>query len=340
MKFKHIYILLPVYCSGGPELGHQLIDCLRHMGHDAYVVYCDFESVLTDVQTPQSYRKYDVKTSNHIEDSKENALILPEIYLEWARKFEHITTFCWWMSVDNFTKRYLPEMPLIWSTNKTMYQNIRRNIHLVLSRIPLAKYDILAYLRNNKERVIHLYQSEYAHQYILRKKLGDSKPLGDYINPELFPSKVIDSSMKEDIILFNPSKGLDFAKRIINALPQYQFVALSGFNRDELSNLMDRAKLYIDFGHFPGKDRLPRECALHDCCIITGKLGASAYAEDIPIPEKYKFDIHVCDFSSIISRIDNTMKCYNICINDFLNYKEVVNGEFQVFHDEIDTLFS
>ena len=30
-------------------------------------------------------------------------------------------------------------------------------------------------------------------------------------------------------------------------------------------------KLYIDFGGFPGKDRLPREAVMHDCCIITGK---------------------------------------------------------------------
>jgi len=340
MAFKHIYILLPVYCTGGPELGHQLIDILRQNGQDAYVVYCNSDSILVDEQTPQPYQKYDIQTSNYIEDSKDNVLILPEIYLCWALKYNHITIMCWWMSVDNFTKGYLPDTPIVWKTNKSFYQNIRKIIHIIISRTPLVKNDILSFLRKNKGRVIHLYQSEYAHQYIMRKKLGISMPLGDYINPEFIPKTHIDPSGKEDIILYNPAKGLEFTQKVINALPQYQFVALKGYSRDELSLLMDRAKLYIDFGHFPGKDRLPRECALHDCCIITGRLGASAFTEDNPIPEQYKFDINVCDFFSIVMCIQNTMKNYDICLKDFKNYKSIISRELQVFRNEVDKLFS
>jgi len=43
-------------------------------------------------------------------------------------------------------------------------------------------------------------------------------------------------------------------------------------------------KLYVDFGKHPGKDRMPREAAVHGCCIITGRRGAAGNPFDIPIP--------------------------------------------------------
>ena len=48
----------------------------------------------------------------------------------------------------------------------------------------------------------------------------------------------------------------------------------------EVQELLSKCKVYIDFGHFPGKDRVPREAAMCNCCIITGKYGASNFTEE------------------------------------------------------------
>ena len=55
---------------------------------------------------------------------------------------------------------------------------------------------------------------------------------------------------------------------------QVKFIPLRGLSREQLNDLFFKAKIYIDFGKFPGKDRLFREAALNNCCILTGKFGA------------------------------------------------------------------
>ena len=68
------------------------------------------------------------------------------------------------------------------------------------------------------------------------------------------------------------------------------WVPLQNMTRSELVNVMRVAKVFVDFGYHPGKDRLPRECAANGCCVITGMRGSANYFEDVPIPSKYKFD--------------------------------------------------
>ncbi len=162
-------------------------------------------------------------------------------------------------------------------------------------------------------------------------------PLSDYINNEL--TKRDRSIQKENIILYNPKKGYNFTKRIINSLSNYQFIALSGLDRNQLNIIFDKAKLYIDFGRFPGKDRLPREAAMHDCCIITGKNGAAYFYEDLPLLESYKFKDDASSIEKIKNKIIYIMNNYNECINDFTYYKKVISKEKNIFFSEVNDIF-
>lgn len=53
---------------------------------------------------------------------------------------------------------------------------------------------------------------------------------------------------------------------------------------------MDESMIYIDFGEHPGKDRIPREAAMRDLIVITGRDGAAVNDVDVSIPKKYKID--------------------------------------------------
>lgn len=344
MKYRNVYVLLPHNgCSGGPELGHQLVDYLCKKNQNVFAVYVDNYGVIaTNAKTPLLYNKYQIPISYSIEDTEDNLVVIPETMPDWVRYFVKARIAFWWMSVDNFLGKYLA-LKFTWSREKTFLENIRKNIHVIINHInPLrlfAHYDILSYFRLHKNRIIHFYQSEYAHQYILCHRLGNAFPLSDYINPEFFPTKNFHNEHTRDIILYNPLKGYEFTKNVIALLPEYEFIALQGFNREQLCDILDNAKLYIDFGNFPGKDRLPRECVLRDCCIVTGKLGASAYHEDVPIMDIYKFKTSSSNLQKIAMCVRDIMENYEERIKDFEKYKKIVQGEQQQFYREINKIF-
>ena len=338
-EYKNIYVLLPHnYTTGGVELAHQLVDYLRRFGMSSYAVYVENGIIIKKPSVPEVYKCYDITFASQIEDNVENIVVIPETMTEMARMFHKINIACWWMSVDNFTKKYLALLPFVWNENKTLFENIRKNIHLLLSRIPLACTDILEYFRKNKHRVIHLYQSEYARQYIISHKLGKYKKLSDYINPELFPTN-INLAQKQNIVLYNPLKGWEYTKKIIDVGSDIQFIPLKGLSRNELNKLFDLAKLYIDFGNFPGKDRLPREAVLHNCCIITGRLGASQYYEDVPIDDSFKIDTLDVNIPIIIEKIKWIFTNYETTHPLFEQYRQIVKEEQQNFYNEINDIF-
>lgn len=107
--------------------------------------------------------------------------------------------------------------------------------------------------------------------------------------------------------------------------------------RAQVKETMRAAKLYVDFGYHPGKDRMPREAAMCGCCIITGKLGAAGFKEDLAIDEtKYKFNQKNSDIPKIIQTIHYTLDNYNSVVSDFTGYREKISREKNEF--EQDTL--
>ncbi|MCX7738527.1 MAG: hypothetical protein N2Z80_03840 [Hydrogenothermaceae bacterium] len=67
-------------------------------------------------------------------------------------------------------------------------------------------------------------------------------------------------------------------------------------------DILKKAKVYIDFGNHTGKDRIPREAAMLECCVITGRRGIAKYREDVPIPENYKIEDKVENIPLILSK--------------------------------------
>lgn len=194
-------------------------------------------------------------------------------------------------------------------------------------------------VRREDHRLFHFYQATYIQSYLYKQKFDRVIRLTDYINPEILNNVDTTNKKKEDIILYNPSKGIRYTKKLMKKIPGYKFIALKGFTREQLNELFDKAKLYIDFGPFPGKDRLPREAAIHNCCIITGRFGASGFFEDVPIYGQYKFDMLHPNYNSIKERIDYIFAHYDECIKDFAYMRDVIKHEQENFYREIDNIF-
>ena len=93
------------------------------------------------------------------------------------------------------------------------------------------------------------------------------------------------------------------------------WIGLKGMDLEQEIVVMQSAKIYVDFGGHPGKDRIPREAAANGCCVITNRRGSAAYREDVPIPEEYKFE----DPKEMLPNVVQLM--VNIC-NDFQNHQD------------------
>jgi hypothetical protein len=331
---SNIYILCPAnYETGGTELAHQLVDFLIAKNRNAFIVYLvnnDFQMA----NVPQGFRKYNINVASEPIDDINNILILPESFLFFGKKFQKIQLIFWWMSIDN----YYSLAPL-WEFFKL--NGLKNTLYLAKVRYKMKQSLLsgMSFKDINKfeNRILHVYQSTYAKYTLLNNNVNYLLPLSDYINTEFLIGQDLNIK-KQDIILFNPAKGLKFTKKIIKLLPNYRFVALEKLTRSELSEYLKISKLYIDFGNHPGKDRLPREAVLNNCCLIVGKKGSAKFFEDIAIPSKYKFDEK--DIDLIIEAIKDIVLNYDSIKNDFIFYRNRILLEKEKFHSEIEEIFN
>ncbi|EFI6860961.1 hypothetical protein BCD16_004758, partial [Escherichia coli] len=98
----------------------------------------------------------------------------------------------------------------------------------------------------------------------------------------------------------------------------------------------ERSKLYIDFGHHPGKDRFPREAVMAGCVLITGVEGSAANEVDIPIPSRFKLDSNKFNFESEFKKcVDNIFSNFQNEIKEFEYYRNCIKNEEQDFRNDV-----
>lgn len=316
---KKVYIISPTHiATGGTELLQQLCCVLNKNNIDATMYYIEpFENS----QVKNRFSEYANPYVTKLEDNEKNVVVVPETHVDVARKYRLSDKFFWWLSVDNYYGSGREQFDLI----HTIYHKIKD-------------------LNNNKlfRGSKHLVQSQYAMDYLLKEKgirLDNISILSDYLNKEFLSAAVANERDRLNRVLYNPRKGFEFTSKIIKEAHDIEWVPLQGFTKEKMHEILNTSKVYIDFGSHPGKDRIPREAAISGCCIITGRRGAAANDEDIKIPDKYKFDDNEKNIHQIISKIRDCIDNYDVCSNDFRNYKEIILAEEESFNNEAVGIF-
>lgn len=311
--------------SGGPELAHQLCDCLRKNGYEAYMWYYDVAGNVVDISVPEQYKKYDVSQIASIEQINGATVIVNEMAVALINKYRNRCKdfYIYWMSVDNYF--LIPN-----GMDKKKY------IEAVFSR----KIDS-DYHRIGKD-VKHLVQSEYAKDFVHRILGVDTDKifhLGDYLNSSFFENNV-PIELKQNIIVYNPKKGYEDLKPLIEMCPEYKWIPIIGLSPQEVTTLLSFSKIYIDFGNHPGKDRIPREAAVRGCAVITNKCGSAAYFEDVAIPEKYKYSNPQEDLDDIKRLIEKIFDEFELIYKDFENYRNRIINEEEEFYSDVKSIFA
>lgn len=305
--------------SGGPELLHQLCYHLNCLGLDSYLYYYEETGKLVDMEAPKPYEKYKTR---HVKDAsllkkEATALIIPEIAVPLLRLFGCHQRYIWWLSVDNY---------------KDAYQDI-------LKTMPNGKSDI--FRLSGQENILHLVQSEYAGHFV-HTDIGVPKNqifyLSDYLNSEFYSIQIA-PRFKQNFIAYNPKKGYDVLKPIMDASPQFTWMPIIHMSAKDVGNLLRLSKIYIDFGNHPGKDRIPREAAISGCCVITNKKGSAGFYGDLPIPETYKFADANASSPEIIALIQDIFEHYEEHRRNFESYCDIIRSEEKRFVEDIQKIF-
>tara|TARA_B100001063_G_C16771830_1_gene562156 strand:- start:101 stop:1069 length:969 start_codon:yes stop_codon:yes gene_type:complete len=316
MKYKKLLILCKGNSvTGGSELVHQLCHELSNLNLKAYVCYYPFH---INYKIPDEYEIYNVKQCD-FEDDPENIVILPEVSTKYAWRIRKSMIGIWWLSVDNYYRKKRDNFI------KDQMKYLKDLIRLRLMPIFLMK------------KYLHFVQSKFAYDHLKSHRLT-SEFLSDYLNPIHFKESKLP---KDNIILYNPVKGKRVTQKLIDNNKDLNFIALENLSNKEVQELFNRAKLYIDFGNHPGKDRMPREAVMANCCIITGKRGSAKNNIDIPISTKYKFDDkEMIDNSSFRNLVKNIFSNFEDNLNNFADYKNKIINEKNVFQKQVKTIFT
>lgn len=319
-----VYIQCPGnFSTGGSESLHQLASALISFGVEAYMFYYQLDSCPVNIADPvhDFFKKYHVPYTFMPEDNQRNVLIVPETYTEGLYRPKKIRCVIWWMAVDNYFSKLL--------------ENIKSHLAAPL-REPVKK--IFAFGNADKD-VEHWAQSEYVCQFLTLNGVKKFNRVETHMS-QYFLSRAaqVDLSKKENIVAYNPKKGFEFTKQLIELAPDIDWRPIQNMTPAQVQELLAKSKVYIDFGEFPGRERLPREAILSGCVVITGKRGAAANDVDVNIPADFKFDSQA-RLGDVIKKIREVFDNFEAACSSQKAFRDKELNAQRNFHNAIATTF-
>jgi len=272
--------------TGGPEAIHQFISLLNQQhGIHARVWYWD---AFGD-PCPAEYKKYGCEYVTRLPEDYD-VLIFPEIWASCVSDYSRGIKCIHWLGIDAYPIR-------------------------------TPKEKLGAFIGDSD--IVHIAQSDYAQDFL--KKLGVEHlfKCTDTLNEDFYTE--YEEEERSDAILYNPAKATAFQHRLMAECSDMTFKPIKGMTRAEVINAMRHAKLYLDFGEFPGRERIPREAGLCGCCLITSKIGSAAYDGDFA--HDYKFESKDGHIWAIKHKMQYVLDHYEEAREDFERYRQQLRDD-------------
>jgi hypothetical protein len=322
-RFKAVFVMCPAdLVSGGPDACHRLVSTLNEFGVAAFISYFPYRDTHA---VPDAYRRiYNVPAAHPI-DSDENLIVIPEVLTQHGRHFQRARKAIWWLSVDHFVG-YAGQGDHV----------LRRRLFIhdtkSLFRMPTSRMTW-----PEMRQVEHYAPTIYAKEFLLCHGIV-SVPLRDPVNDAFL--SVTPSRHKRNVVAYSPAKGMEYTQHVLDALTPVPCVQLSGYTHEQLIGILRETKVYIDFGYFPGGERLPREAILCGACVLLSRRGSAANTGDYPIPAAYKVDHTAAHFAArardAVLRIFDD---FESCSRDFEQFRAYLKAGPTTFVTDIINIF-
>ena len=346
-KNSKIYIVSPYHDTGGPKSLHQLANDLVKKGFETYLIYY-WNGVFTG-ETDILFPFCNAKVTTNIDDSKQNIVLTSESQCDILKGLRNIQGCIWWLSLD-----YYLTSSLLGSARNSI---VRKKLPQILTPLMLIKYIInnprclfeqKSLNKRELKKYNHLYNCEYE-KYFLKKQGVISNNMTYLCGPLEENFYELDFSdiepYKKDIVAYNPAKmDMDFFEKVNEKVflinNNIKFVAIQNMSRDQVYNTLKSAKVYIDFGYFPGPERMPREAIALYCNIITSTEGSAGNDVDVLVPSKFKFNVRDKKNVNHVADLINDM---TINYHDYVKYgdkyRQKVWNQIDSFYVQIDKIF-
>lgn len=178
--------------------------------------------------------------------------------------------------------------------------------------------------QRNLDRIwVHLCQTEYSWRHV--EGLGERLRLFDWVDVELVEVERLRR------IAVNPVKDSGLMVPFRTRVP-FEVVEVRGLSRVGVAEMLRGSMMYVDFGHHPGCDRLPREAALAGCTVFSTRLGSARFQEDMPLPDWYKFD----SVDELLEKVGLVFGDGDVPSQE--SYRAWVRGNREVFEAEVESL--
>lgn len=322
-----VILCLDQLVSGGPEALCQLFQELQNAGFKTHMfwVAADYSNIKIRydfnvktwyickqdfTQGPTVYKqKYNTKTLDlDLPLDTSTLIIIPEIWGNLIPILKNAQIGFYWLSIDNF------------------YYIGSENYRLQLFEKKSDPYNC-----------IHLSDAPW-----ISKKLLDwgltSHLLEAPISSHYFSTPQTKNKFEKSIA-YNPAKGAQLAASFISKYQKYQYIPLKGLDESGIINALDQAKIYIDFGHFPGKDRIPREALMRNCIIFIHNAGCATDYESFPLDNFFRFNDEDIKNGDLDNKIEYALLHPEEIQTMQKHMKDSIYQSSQIFKTQIKNIF-
>lgn len=279
--YDDVLIFCPEAKTGGPEALHQLGHQINAHGGSAHMVYYAPVSRIeidggvlrchADASPmPRHFAQYHPRVLTETRPGPDTLIVFPEPLSTLATEANvAYRRALWWLSLDNALPRNL----------QLFDADYRQRF--------FADAELL-----------HLYQSDYAATFLKINQAARHYPLSDYTDPEFIHRALIRSDAtpiqeRTNRICFFPNKGEALATRFFDRWREVahpaEIVPIRDMTKAEVRRTLSDARIYMDFGGHPGKDRVPREAAIAGAIVLLHAAGAANHFSDHPLDRQYLF---------------------------------------------------
>ena len=289
--------MCPANCAtGGPEALHEFTYELNKIdGVHARIWYWDIKH---DPPQPEEYASYGCDYVTEMPEDYDGVVIVPEIWANRVMRYTNCKRAIYWLGVDAYAG---------WT--------------------PEAERG--AFLED--EDILHIAQSDYALDFLKRLGVKHTVKCTDMLNADFYED--YEEQERNDVVLYNPAKSTPFMRELMASCQGVEFKPLRGMTRAEMIDTMRHAKLYVDFGEFPGRERIPREAVLCGCCIITSKIGSADFLTDFL--HDYKYDSKSGHIWAIVRKMHEVLDNYEKCRRDFDFFREVLKVDREKLSSQV-----
>jgi len=302
----------------------------RDLGTPAFLV--PLAGTVSAPRVPE-YEHYGVPEATEVVDLPENAVVSPEIVYFALARYRRVERFCWWLSVDNF--RLFRSKQRLAIPSAGGFENHMKRAALRLIAPCEAAMRPFAF----RMPVQHLSQSAYAWSFLYSRTGVPPSMLSDYSALPTTSAPHLPMRGPRQIA-FNVAKGGNLVQRVIDSdAVEAHWVPIQNMPRADVIHTLQSSAIYLDLGHQPGKDRLPREAATNGAVTIVTRTGAGAFGSDFPLPYDHKITMD----NSITESTSNTL---NSILADLahqyerqVTFRHAIDLEQQVFMREVRRIF-